>query len=119
MTRDVYLIEFGILLDKNSKEAKGYTTVYDKEYGYFDEDQFYSTKESYEEKKAEYLDYVKEGVENTYIVVSETAIDDNDEDELPQVSEENYLCSNVVFSAAKINGKIVENFIKQEVSKNG
>lgn len=114
MTKEVYLVEFGVLLDKDSKEANGYTDVYDKKYGYYDEDQFYSTKEGYEEKKTEYLDWVREGVKNSYMIVSNTVIDDNDEDEMPPVSEEHYLLSDVVYSVAKINGKIIENFIKKE-----
>lgn len=39
--QDVFLIDEGILLEKNDEQFSSYNNVYDKEYGYYDENQFY------------------------------------------------------------------------------
>lgn len=109
----VYILEEGILLSKDNKEYDFYGTVYDKEYGYYNEVQCYLGKlhEAIESAKK----YVEKGVNMTYAIVSKTDLtDDTDlEDEDLCVQGEKYLVEDVVYSVAKINGKIVENFIKK------
>lgn len=110
-----YLIDEGILLTEEDEEFESYATVYNKKYGYYDEGQYYIKDEqrAIEDAKA----YVEAGVENTYAIVSNTTLDDDvdiDDDELAvDVVCEEYILDNVVYSVAKINGKIVEHFLEQ------
>lgn len=107
-----YLLDEGVLLTEKDAEFESYNTVYDKKYGYYDEGQYYIATEDEAIKQAK--QYVVDGVENTYAVVSNTTLDDNidiNDDELC-VEDEEYITDNVIYSVAKINGKIVENFIQ-------
>lgn len=109
----VYLLDEGILLSENDDEFEDYATVYDKKYGYYDEGQCYikSETEAIENARA----YVEAGVENTYAIVSNTTLDDDvdiDDEELTVDCEE-YILDNVIYSVAKINGEIIENFLAQ------
>lgn len=104
-----YLLDEGILLTKNDSEFESYNCVYDKKYGYYDEEQSYIKilNEAIKEAK----NYVENGVENTYAIVSNTTLDDDtDINDCPAECEE-YIVDNVVFSIAKINGTIIENFL--------
>lgn len=104
-----YLLDEGILLTKNDSEFESYNCVYDKKYGYYDEGQSYikTLDEAIKEAKS----YVENGVENTYAIVSNTTLDDDvDINDCPAECEE-YIVDNVVFSIAKINGTIIENFL--------
>jgi hypothetical protein len=105
-----YLLDEGVLLTKEDKDFNAYNTVYDKKYGYYDEGQCYI--KSKEEAISEAKKYVEDGVENTYAVVSNTTLDDDvDLDDCPVDWYEEYILDNVVYSVAKINGKIIENFL--------
>lgn len=106
-----FLLDVGILLTENDEEFESYNTVYDKKYGYYDEGQCYIATEDEAIKQAK--QYVKDGVEHTYAVVSNTTLDDcvDFDDENLCVDYEEYITDNIVYSIAKIDGKIVENFI--------
>lgn len=52
------------------------------------------------------------GVENTYAIVSNTTLDNEVDLDDVDVDCEEYILDNVVYSVAKINGKIVENFLE-------
>lgn len=110
----VFLLELGVLLSEDSPEYSGYSGVYDKKHGFYDELQEYKSdlKAAIEEAKA----YVAEGVENTYAVISErTLSDDCTQEDLSEVliSEvEIYDMESVVFSIAKIGGRLQPNFLK-------
>lgn len=58
--------------------------------------------------------YVIDGVENTYAVVSNVTLDDDVDinDEGLCVDYKEYITDNIVYSVAKIDEKIIENFIK-------
>lgn len=107
-----YLLEVGILLSEKDAEFESYNIVYDKRYGYYDEGQCYIATEDEAVKQAK--QYVINGVENTYAVVSNTTLDDcvDLDDENLCVDCEDYIADNIVYSVAKIDGKIVENFIQ-------
>lgn len=107
----VYLLEEGVLLEKSNSDYSSYNNVYDKLHGYYDEGQCY--EESLEKAIAHAKYYVAMGVDGTYAVVSNATIDDDIDniDEL-DVQDEEYIVDNVVYSIAKIDGEIVENFIK-------
>lgn len=84
--QDVFLIDEGILLEKNDEQFSSYNNVYDKEYGYYDEDQFYVSSKYDAIRLAK--EYVNNGVEKT-------------------------LLEDVIYSVTKINETIVENFLKK------
>ena len=107
----VYLCDTGILLSPEDPEFKIYANVYDKKHGFYDEDMtcFPDIKKAITYAK----EYVKNGVDNTYAVVSEQ---DNTSGETLadfiekfDVDEFDYDIENVVFSARKTDGKIEEN----------
>lgn len=107
----VYLLDEGILLTEKDEDFESYNIVYDKKYGYYDEGQCYVA--TLEDAINQAKQYVSEGVDNTYAVVSNTILNDdidiNDDDLC--VENEEYLLEDVVYSVAKINGNIIENFI--------
>ena len=106
-----YLVDVGILLSDDDKEYDNYAIVYDKCHGYYDENQFYTKTK--EEAIAYVKDYIKGGVDeiNAYGVVSETNIIDDYDFENDDIGEESYHPADVVYSLAKINSEIKENFV--------
>ena len=109
----VYLVEVGVLLNKDDKEFDYYSTAYDEKHGYYDENQFYQI--DYGEALQYVQDYVKNGVNNIYGIISETELDgeftqkelDND----VCVEGEFYEVGDVKYSLCKINNDIKENFL--------
>lgn len=113
----VYLLELGVLLDKNDEDYEFYSRAYDNAHGFFDEGQGYyvDLKKAVEEATA----YVKGGVEKTYAIVSETELDyEFTQEELDDdvcVEDEKYELESVVFSLVKENGCLKENFLNDSV----
>ena len=111
---NVLLCETGILLDKDDPEYDCYNSVYDKQHGFYDEDQYY-TSDNLERRKKEVADYVLACVEGTYGIISSTVVDDGFTEkqlkEMP-VTQETYLLEDVLYSCKKENGNLVENFLK-------
>lgn len=110
----IILCEVGVLLNKTHKEYNAYNHVWNHKWGFYNEnDILYEEKDK--DKAIEYAkQYVNTGVENTYAIVSnegicewEDELDDGDLDIIPGC----YDCKDVIYSVAKINGKIVENFL--------
>lgn len=112
MFRTVYLVDVGVLLEKDNEAFDSYCQVYDKEWGYFDEDQFYMEDKN---KAISFVDkYVNDGVEHTYGVVSKTEMPYEDEDlEDINVEGESYFVDDIVYCVAKLDYKPVEDFIKR------
>ena len=113
MFRTVYLVDVGVLLTQDSEEFESYNVAYDHKYGYYDENQFYEVDKN---KAINFVtQYVNDGVDNTYGVVMKTTLDyeipDEEVEDTP-VEGESYDPNDVVFSIAKINGGIQENFIQ-------
>jgi hypothetical protein len=111
MKMTAYLVDVGILLSDDDKEYDNYAIVYDKCHGYYDENQFYTKTK---EEAIKYVkDYIKRGVDgiNAYGVVSETNIIYDYDFENDDIGEESYHPADVVYSLAKINGEIKENFV--------
>lgn len=104
-----YLVDVGILLTKDHKEFDFYASVYDKKHGYYDENQFYTRtkKEAIEWVKK----YVGEGVDTTYGVISETNLPLDYDFDSGEIGPETYHAFDVVYSIAKIDGEIKENFV--------
>ena len=104
-----YLVEVGILLTKEDEEFEAYSGVYNRIYGFYDEDQYYV-----KEKEVAILNaknYVEKGVENTYAIVSGTILPEDFDFENGVVEDAEYNMENVVYSVAKFNGELVENFL--------
>lgn len=109
---DCYLVEVGVLLDKEDAEFECYNHVYDKKHGYYDEGQYY---EKDIEKAKDYVsDYVKDGVEKTYGIISKTTMPDDIKLSEADVEDEKYEVKDIVFSLVKEDGKLKENFVENE-----
>ena len=113
----VYLLEVGVLLDEDDEEYEFYSQAYDKAHGFYDEGQNYYVSLSKAIRSAK--EYVEEGVENTYAIVSETELDyEFTQDELDEdvcVENEEYSLASVVFSVVKENGCLKEGFLNDYV----
>lgn len=107
----VFVVDIGVLLEEDDDDFEYYSLVYDQKYGYYDEGQYYV--ENYEKAINDVKEYVKTGVDGTYGIVLKTILDDEIDLEEVCVEDEEYILENVVFSIAKINGKIVENFLEK------
>lgn len=114
--RKVLFVEIGILLQKDNEAFSSYNQVYDKKYGYYDEDQFFV--KTIQEGKEYINDYIKNGVINTYGIISlieiskDTPIEELN-NEVP-FSIVKYNVEDVVYSICKDeNNTIIENFINQ------
>lgn len=104
-----YLLDEGVLLTEEDEEFEAYAVAYDKKYGYYDEGQCYETN------KTKVIDnaktYVEAGVDNTYAIVSKTWLPNDFDFDEGCVEDETYNVEDVIYSVAKINGEIIENFL--------
>ena len=84
----VYLVECGVLMNKDEKEYEFYSGVYDKKHGFYDELQFLTTNKDFAIK--EINDYVKSGVVNTYGILTKQVIEEDElYNELVEEEKEN------------------------------
>lgn len=104
-----YLVDVGILLSSKDEEFDFYSCVYDHKYGYYDENQYYVSTQ--EEAIRQALEYVKQGVDGTYGVVSVTTLDNVTKEDIDNgnvdVSDEDYTKENICAGYAKMYGHIV------------
>lgn len=97
--RKVYLIEVGVLLTKNDPEYDFYSNVYDKKHAFYDENQYYV--DSLDQAKHGAKEYVEQGVDDTYAIISSSALPD-DIDVADAITEnESYSIKDVVYSLKK------------------
>ena len=120
--RDIYQVEVGVLLDRNDEEFFSYNNAFDKQWGYYDENIWFTT--SLKLAKSSALKYVKDGVPNTYAIISKVGelskgmfiyngniVDHNHHDyDCEFISE--YL-EDTIESYAKLNNKIVKHFLQK------
>lgn len=113
--KKAYLIEVGVLLTQKDPEWKFYNRAYDRQWGYYDEDQYFTlmtNNEKFEKLKEEVCSYVRNGEPLTYGIISTTMVDDSiteEQCERRSVSFENeeYEKEDVLFSVMKdANGAI-------------
>lgn len=111
-TSTLYLVDVGVLLSLEDADAEAYSNVYDRKYGYYDENQYYVIDK--EQAIKEVREYVKNGVERTYGVVSASHGFNSDlsDEEIAEMTVQNEEYSEVLFSLRKVNGQLDENFIK-------
>ena len=108
----IYCLDIGILLSSDEAEYEAYNSVYDKKYGYYDENQI-AYREQDLQKAIDYAkEYVNDGVDMTYAIITFQGILDYEEpfdDGL--VEGFDYQPEDIYYSIAKINGDIIENFV--------
>ena len=108
-----YLLDVGVLLSKEDEEFDFYSQAYNGKYGFYDEGQCYESNEMTAIVNAR--QYVEDGVENTYAIVSNTWLPNDFDFEEGCVEDETYKMEDVIYSAAKINGEIVEDFLSKDI----
>ena len=111
----VYILDIGILIPLDDSGAESYSHMYDNKYGYYDECQQYCT--SLEDVVEAGRNYVTNGVENTYVVIS-VSTNTFEGMNIPEIEEspvenEHFHLADVKYSFAKINNKVVKDFIKK------
>ena len=118
MKTNVIGLDVGVLLTELDEEFNCYNGVYDHRYGYYDENQI-AYKESDLEKAIKYArQYVLDGVDMTYAVITNQGqINYNDEFDDGNIEDFTYKPEDVIFSVAKIYGRIIEDFVWTEAHK--
>lgn len=108
-------LDVGVLLTETDSEFEYYNCAYDCKYGYYDENQI-AYKESDKKDAIKYAkEYVQNGCNMTYAVLTnqgECANGNDGEFDDGCVEDFDYHVRDIIYSVAKIDGKIVENFIK-------
>ena len=105
----MYFVEVGVLCYPTSELFEQYNEVYDHQYGYYDENQFW--EKDFKKAKTYVEEYVKNGVDTTYGLIKEydlTYIPIDDGLAL------DYDTHNIIFSIMKDHNEIIPNFIKRE-----
>lgn len=123
----VYLVDEGTLLEKSDQEYAAYA-VYDKKYGYYDDDQYLTA--DLEKAKQACMEYVATSGDWAYGIITEQHVTDDqlsrirqfdqtqdvdDRVELTKVDPD-YTPDSVVFSVCKKQGVAIQNFIKKKVT---
>ena len=107
-------LDIGVLLTEKDIEFECFNIVYDKKYGYFDENQIvYLEKDK--EKAIEYAkEYVKNGCNMSYAIITDQGQcengNNNDFDD-GNIEGFTYNVEDIIYSIAKIDEQIIENFI--------
>lgn len=112
---DAYLIDNGILVTEEYDEFQCYNKVYNKAFGFYDENQYYETSKMIAIANARR--YAEDGVDNTYAIVSATKLPDDFDFRSGYVEDESYEMENVVYSVAKIGGEIIEGFLSRDADE--
>ena len=105
----ITMCEVGVLLDKSHCDFDFYSRSWTHEYGFYNENNilYQSQKEAREYARR----YVKNGVENTYAIVSnegECHWDEPFDDSDLSITARGFDASDIIYCVAKINGKVVE-----------
>ena len=123
----LYQYEVGVLLDEDDDEYEAYSEVWDKKHGYYNED--WGVELDLDSAKKLVKDYVSRGVLNTYGIISEIFLSDEELDYVKDNIEENgyfetsgydmdYSLDNVIYSVYKSDNGIVENFVNMDLTEN-
>lgn len=114
MKTNAVLLEVGVLLTKDHEEFDFYSMPYDHEYGYYDENQIAYKGEDLIEAIKYAREYVNAGVNMTYAIITNQGIVNYDEPwDDSRIEGFTYNTEDVIFSIAKINNEIIEDFIKE------
>ena len=107
--KNVFVVDLGVILPNDHKEISLYNGVYDQKRGYFDKTTSYV--ESRDEAIKAAKDYVKKGSDGVYGIVSTADVPADTDLKNTPVSCVMYDVESVVFSNAKIGGKIKTKFV--------
>lgn len=122
--KKIYYIECGVLLDKDNGDYDWYSNAFDKKHAFYDE--YVDFTEDLEIAKKYCNDYIKNGVNGTYGIISQVYVDcdiniDDCYDYLIGDSDL-YDVKNVIYNAWKLknndfkfpnkNAPIIENFLE-------
>lgn len=115
MKINVICLEVGVLLTELDEEFDCYNGVYDHRYGYYDENQTAYKESDLAKAIKDAKQYVAEGVDMTYAVITNQGqINYNGEFDENDIEDFTHNAEDVIFSVAKVYGKIIEDFIKGE-----
>lgn len=115
----IYQYEIGVLLDKSDEEYEIYSQVWDKKHGYYNTD--WGIELTLEDAKQLIQDYVNNGAQGSYGIISEVPISNEIYNKIIRNVEENgyfsdyvwydadYSLDNVIYSLTKDE----ENFVKR------
>ena len=106
-----YLVDVGVLLPRDDEDFKYYSKVYNNQYGFYDEDRYYSGTLEQAMKDAKF--YVRKSEEDAYAVISSAMVDNSLTDNFDSISVDNedYSLENVIYSCRKKNGQLIEGFV--------
>jgi hypothetical protein len=114
MKTNAILLDVGVLLTELDDEFNSYNGVYNHRYGYYDENQIAYKGEDLIEAIKYAREYVANGVDMTYAVITTQGIVNYDEPwENDRIEDFTYNAEDVIFSVAKIYGIIIEDFIEE------
>lgn len=117
MKTNAILLDVGVLLtpeEDDYDEYELYSQVYDRQYGYYDENQIAYKGEDFEKAIKYAREYVANDVDMTYAIITNQGIVNYEEPwDDGNIEGFTYNHENVIFSVAKIHNKIIENFIEE------
>lgn len=108
----IFLIDHGAILNQNDKEFDCYNNVYDKQYGYYDVEQYYTTDPEKDLKVVKEL-YTDANADDYYIIITDQGhIDDygdtfqtNNINEIPlDAGNNDYNVDAIIYYEGKSNG---------------
>ncbi len=108
----IFLVDHGSLLNQNDREFGCYNNVYDKQYGYYDVEQYYTTDLEKDLKAVKEL-YTDANADNYYIIITDQGhIDDygdtfqtNNINEIPlDAGNNDYSVDAIIYYEGKSNG---------------
>lgn len=121
-----YLVDEGTLLEKSDQEYANYA-VYDKEYGYYDDDQYFTA--DLEKAKQACMKYVESG-DWVYGIITEQQVTDDQLSRIMQYDQtqdtddrvglakvdSDHTTDSVVFSVCRKQGVVIQDFIKKKAT---
>jgi|InofroStandDraft_1065614.scaffolds.fasta_scaffold49638_3 hypothetical protein len=121
----VYLVDEGTLLEKSDQEYTAYA-VYNKKYGYYDDDQYLTA--DLEKAKQACMKYVAASGDWAYGIITEQQVTDDQLSQIRQYEQTqdmddrvelskvhpDYTMDSVVFSVCKKQGVVIQDFIKKK-----
>lgn len=112
-----YCLDVGVLLSPEDEFFECYEAYDNDKYGFYDENQIAYLAKDKEDAISYGKAYVKKGVEGTYAVLTdqgECENGNNGDFDDGCIEDFEYKHENVIYSVAKINGRIVENFLNED-----
>lgn len=115
----IYQFEVGVLLNKDNNEYEFYSNGWDKNNGYYDEN--FGFVKTYEEAINYVEKYIKDGVKNTYGIISKVQVNEEDLRSIHNGYSESinmdYDLEKIIYNSYKNDeGILIENFINKNIN---